>query len=116
MHNFRELKVWIKARLLVKNIYLLTSGFPKSEIYGLTDQMRRASISIPSNIAEGSGRKSNKEFKRFLEIAFGSALELETQIYLSFDINFIDENTLNDFLEFIHEIEKMIKGLENSLL
>ncbi len=85
-------------------------------MHGLTNQMRRASVSIPSNIAEGSGRKSNKEFKRFLEIAYGSALELETQIYLSYDIQFIDENTLNKFLELIHEIEKMIKGLERSLV
>ncbi len=115
MHNFRELKVWNKARLLVKEIYLITQSFPKSELNGLTNQMRRASVSIPSNIAEGSGRKSNKDFKRFLEFSYGSALELETQIYLSFDLNFIDENNLNIFIGYIHEIQKMINGLDNSL-
>ncbi len=115
MHNFRELIVWKKGRVLVKEIYLLTQNYPKSEIYGLISQMRRASVSIISNIAEGSGRKSDKDFKRFLEFAYGSALELETQIYVSFDIEFIDENTLNVFLEYVHEIQKMIKGLENKL-
>jgi len=115
MHNFRELLVWKKARYLVKEIYLLTQKYPKSELHGLTNQMRRAAVSIPSNIAEGSGRKSNKDFKRFLEFAYGSALELETQIYLSFDLEFIDENTLNIFLKYIHEIQKIINGLDNSL-
>ncbi|MCW3788062.1 four helix bundle protein [Plebeiibacterium sediminum] len=115
MHNFRELKVWQKGRILVKEIYLLTLNFPKAETFGLTDQMRRASVSIPANIAEGSGRKSNKDFKRFLEYAYGSALELETHIYLSYDVNYIDEPTLNNFLKIIHEIEKMITGLDNSI-
>jgi len=115
VHNFRELLVWKKSRILVKEIYMLSQSFPKSEVHGLTDQMRRAAVSIPSNIAEGSGRKSNKDFKRFLEFSYGSALELETQIYLSFDLRFIDENTLNIFLEYVHEIQKMINGLDNSL-
>lgn len=93
----------------------MTQSYPNSEIYALVNQMRRASVSIPSNIAEGSGRKSDKDFKRFLEFAYGSALELETQIYVSYDIEFIDENALNVFLGYVHEIQKMIKGLDNKL-
>ncbi len=85
MHKYKELKVWQKGRELVKFIYELTNKFPKEEIYSLTSQIRRATISIPSNIAEGAGHFSNKEFSRFLEIAYASSCELDTQIILSFD-------------------------------
>ena len=85
MHKYKELKVWQKGRELVKFIYELTNKFPKEEIYSLTSQIRRAAISIPSNIAEGAGHFSNKEFSRFLEIAYASSCELDTQIILSFD-------------------------------
>ncbi len=102
--------------MLVKNIYQLTSSFPQSEIYGLTSQMRRASVSIPSNIAEGSGRKTNKEFSRFLEIAYSSALELETQLYLSFDLDFIVESTLQEYLYQINEVQKMISSFDSKIL
>jgi len=115
MHNFRELKVWQKGRELVKEVYTLTAGFPQSEIYGLTSQMRRAAVSIPSNIAEGSGRKSQKEFSRFLEIANSSSLELETQLYVSLDINFIKDEEFSHFIENIHEIQKMIYSLDKSI-
>ena len=84
MHNFKELKIWQKGRELVSEIYTLTKSLPKDEQYGLISQMRRAAISIPSNIAEGSGKGSDKEFCRFLDITNGSACELETQIYLAF--------------------------------
>ncbi|MGB1218068.1 MAG: four helix bundle protein, partial [Saprospiraceae bacterium] len=79
-HNFRELNAWKKARLLVKEIYLMTESFPKSEMFGLTSQMRRAAVSIPSNIAEGCGRGTIPQFKQFLDISYASSCELETQI------------------------------------
>ena len=91
MHNYKELKVWQKGRELVKFIYELTKKFPKEEIYALTSQVRRAVISIPSNIAEGAGHFSNKEFSRFLEIAYASSCELDTQIILALDLEFINQ-------------------------
>ena len=115
-HNFKELQIWQKSRVLVKDVYKLTSDFPQSEIYGLTSQMRRATVSIPSNIAEGSGRKTNKEFSRFLEIAYSSALELETQLYLSFDLEFIIESVLEEFLVKIDELQKMISSFDTKVL
>lgn len=115
MHNYKELFVWQKGRELVKYIYHLTRKFPKEEIYGLTSQIRRSSVSIPSNIAEGSGHFSNKEFSRFLEIAYASSCELDTQIILSFDLEFIPEEELNEFTSKIVEIQKMLTGLIKSL-
>jgi len=82
MHNYKELKVWQKGRELVKFVYELTKKFPKEEIYALTSQVRRAAVSVPSNISEGAGHFSNKEFSRFLEIAYASTCELDTQIIL----------------------------------
>ena len=115
MHNYKELKVWQKARELVKFIYILTGKFPKEEVHGIISQMRRAVVSISSNIAEGSGHSSKKIFIRFLEIAYSSASELETQLILSFDLGFIQENELNVGSEAISEVQKMLKGLINSL-
>jgi len=115
MHNFRELIVWQKCRMLVKDIYTLTASFPKSELYSLVNQMRRSAVSIPSNIAEGSGHKSAKEFCRYLEIANSSSLELETQVYLSFDLSFIHEREFESILKKIHEIQKMIFSLERKV-
>ncbi len=110
-HNFRELKVWKLSRELVKEIYLTTNNFPEEEKFGLTSQLRRASISIPSNIAEGSAR-SNKDFSRFLSISLSSAYEVETQVILSFDLNFINENKLSEITLKIQEIQKMLHGLQ----
>jgi four helix bundle protein len=115
MHNYKELKVWQKGRELVKYIYQLTSKFPKEEVYALTSQIRRAVLSIPSNISECSGHFSNKEFSRFLEIAYASSCEQDTQIILSFDLNFINEDKLNDSNIYIKEIQKMLAGLIKSL-
>ena len=83
MHNFKKLNIWVNAMSLVKDVYLLTSNFPKEEKFCLISQINRCSISIPSNIAEGSSRSSNKEFSHFIKIALGSLFELETQIILS---------------------------------
>ena len=78
MHNYLELKIWQEARKLVKEVYSITAKFPKEEMYGLTSPIRRAAVSIPSNIAEGTGRNSDKDFQRFLEYAIGFLFELET--------------------------------------
>lgn len=90
MHNFKELKVWQIARKIVKEIYLDTKDFLTDEKYGLISQMRRSAVSIPSNIAEGSGRNTDKDFKYFLNVALGSAYELQTLLILSQDIELIN--------------------------
>ena len=90
-HKFKELQIWKRSRLFCSKIYAVTSKFPDSEKFGLTNQLRRASVSIPSNIAEGSSRNSNKDFARFLQISIGSAYEIETQLLISADLNFIAE-------------------------
>ena len=115
MHNFKELKIWQKGRMFDKDIYVLTKKFPKEELFVLTSQMRRAAISIPSNIAEGSGRNSDKDFHRFLEISLGSSFELETQIIIAHELEFLSDDKFNDLKEIIHEEQKMITGLQKSL-
>ena len=90
MNNFKKLIIWQKARELVKDVYLITRKFPKEELFGLTSQIRRATVSIALNIVEGSGRGTNKDFAHFLDVAFGSALEVEAQIILSLDLEFRD--------------------------
>ncbi len=114
-HNFRELKVWQKSRLLVKEIYIISQSFPKEETFGLTSQIKRAAVSIPSNIAEGCGRGTIPQFAQFLDIAHGSACELETQIILAFDLNFIQENDAKKIVRNIHEVQKMIFGFKKLL-
>lgn len=91
MHNFRELKVWQNARQLVKDIYIASFNFPAEEKFGLTSQIRKSAVSIPSNIAEGSGRNTDKDFSNFINISLGSAFELETQIILAYDLEFIEK-------------------------
>lgn len=86
MHQFKELGIWKKSRLFCNEIYAATSDFPSDEKFGLTNQLRRASVSIPSNIEEGSSRNSNKDFSRFLEIAIGSGYEIETQLLIASDL------------------------------
>ena len=107
MHNFRELQIWKDSRKLVKEIYLVTRNFPDQEKYILASQIQRSAISVPSNIAEGSGRK-NKEFMHFLSIALSSAFECETQLYLASDIGYLEENKLNDLTTEIQIIQKKI--------
>jgi len=111
MHNFKELKVWQNARKLVKEIYVATKDFPSEEKFGLISQMRRSAVSIPSNIAEGSGRNTNKDFSHFLNISLGSAYELQTLLFLSQDLEFINEERVNDLNTSLEEIQKMIYGL-----
>ena len=108
-NSYRDLIVWQKGMLLCKEVYLLTKKFPKEEIYGLTSQIRRCAISIPSNIAEGKGRNGDKEFIRFLQIALGSVYELQTQLELSEQLKYI--NNVDDLVCLSIEIEKMINTL-----
>lgn len=115
MHNFRELKVWQKARILVKEVYMFTKDLPDEEKFGLTSQMRRASVSIPSNITEGTGRRTNKEFGRFLDIAIGSAYELETQLILCLDLGFVSQKKFVELEEKIQEVERMTHSLREKL-
>jgi four helix bundle protein len=115
MHNYKELKVWQKARELVKFIYGLTKKYPKEEIYALTSQVRRAAVSIPSNIAEGAGHSSKKEFSRYLGIAYASSCELDTQIILSYDLDFINQDELSNSGNYIEELQKMLSGLLKSI-
>lgn len=115
MHNFKNIIAWQKARALVKEVYLLSKRLPKEELYDLVSQIRRAVISIPSNIAEGSGRGTNKEFSRFLDIAIASSYEMETQLILSFDLKYISEEDLNLITEKTNEVQKLIHGFQKTL-
>ncbi|MFV0148627.1 four helix bundle protein [Empedobacter falsenii] len=113
IQSHKDLKVWQESMILVEEVYRLTSNFPKEELFGLVSQMRRASISIPSNIAEGAGRKSKKEFIHFLYIALGSLNEIETQLEISKRLNYI--SNLDDFdTQFLH-IKRMLLKLIESL-
>ncbi len=111
-HNFRELKSWKKSRNLVKDIYLISQNFPKVEQFGLISQIRRSAVSIPSNIAEGCGRDTKAQTLQFLDYAHGSACELETQLLLSFDVNYLNEENLSDLLNQVHEIQRTILGFK----
>jgi four helix bundle protein len=110
MKSYTDLEVWKYSRELVKLVYLLTKHFPKEEIYGLTNQIRRCSVSVPSNIAEGIGRQSNKETIHFLYIAKGSLQEVETQLYLSFDLGYISEVEFKNILETVMSNKKLLNG------
>jgi four helix bundle protein len=107
MHNLKELKIWQKAIDLSVDVYKATIGYPSDERFGLTSQIRRAAVSIPSNIAEGAGRNSKKEFCNFLGIANGSAYELQTQLVISNKLNLLKDDLLNDLLKQIEELQKM---------
>ena len=111
--SYIEMDVWKKSRLLVSKVYFITKKFPKEEIYGLTNQMRRCAVSVPSNIAEGIGRSSKNETIQFLNYSRGSSYELETQLFLSFDQDYITEKELNEILELITECKKLINGTIN---
>lgn len=116
MHNYKDLKVWNEAIHLTQSIYLISSGFPSEERFGLTSQMRRASVSVPSNISEVAGRNSQGEFKQFLGIANGSLCELETQLIPAERLNFIEKNKqLEELFDKIDHIQKMIFKLKDSL-
>lgn len=111
--EYTELEVWIEARKLVNIIYEISKSYPKEEVFGLTNQMRRCAVSIPSNIAEGLGRKTANEVIHFLHISRGSLYELETQIYLSKDQEYISEDELGILLNQILSCKKLLNGFIN---
>lgn len=113
-HNFKSLKAWQLSRSLVKTTYEITANFPVDERYGICSQMRRAAISIPSNIAEGSGW-TDKDFHRFLSMSLSSAYELETQLILSADLNLVSVDQLNSLSQQIQEVQRVIFGFQRKL-
>ena len=115
MHNFKELKVWQKAIELTVEIYKITSSFPSEEKFGLVSQLRRASVSTSSNIAEGSGRNSNKEFVHFLSISIGSAYETETQLIISRRLNYMEDIKFEELITKITEIQRMLNAFSENL-
>ena len=111
MRNFRKYQVWELGHQITLDVYKLTKCFPKEEQYGLTSQMRRASSSVPANIAEGCGRESEAEFKRFLVIANGSATELEYFLILVKDLNFVSEIDINDLAIKVDQLKRSLNKL-----
>jgi four helix bundle protein len=111
MKDFYKLKVWERSHRLTLSIYLHTKDFPKDELYGLTNQMRRASSSIPTNIAEGCGHDSQAEFTRFLLMAMGSSSELEYQLILSHDLQYIDDKIFLELSSGLNEVRRMLNSL-----
>ncbi len=111
LKSYKELIVWQKSIQLVKTVFILTSKFPRSELYGITAQMRRAVVSIPSNIAEGCGRRSNNEYIHFYKISYGSALELETQMIIAQDLKFASTNAFIEANKLLEEICKMLNSM-----
>jgi four helix bundle protein len=102
MRDYKELKVWQKSHVLTMRVYKITNTFPKHEVFGLVTQLRRCSTSIPSNLAEGCGRGSDADFKRFVQIATGSALELDYQLFLSYELKYIEHKTYDEIYKLIH--------------
>lgn len=115
MKNFRKLNIWQNGITIVKMTYRLADMLPNDEKYGLRSQICRAAVSVPSNIAEGSSRNSDADFRRFLDIALGSLFELETQLIIIVELNFIEENKTKELAELIQQEEKMINSLITKL-
>lgn len=113
--SYQNLQVWQKAMNLVEETYLLVKKLPKEELYGLSDQMRRAAVSIPSNIAEGKDRASDKEFVRFLYIARGSVSELETQFLICERLGYLKSDDVQNAVQNCNEVGRMLQGLIKSL-
>lgn len=113
MHNFRQLNIWKDARSLVKDVYLLTSRFPSDEKFGLKSQINRCAISVPSNIAEGSARGTNKDFSHFLRISLGSLFEMETQLLLAVDLGMVEES--EELFQKVIMLQKMISNFIKTL-
>ncbi len=115
MKTHKDLDVWKKSIELVASIYKITSSFPKEELYGLTSQIRRAAVSLPSNIAEGAARNHVNEFRQFLYIALGSASELETQLIISEMLGYISNEKSQELITDLNTVSKMIQGLIKSI-
>jgi len=115
MHKLENLKVWNKAMDVVVDTYKLSANFPKEERYGLTSQIRRCAVSVPSNIAEGAGRNTDQQFINFLGISSGSAYELQTQLILSYKLDLVDKTKVEPILNEVIEVQKMNYALIKSL-
>jgi four helix bundle protein len=115
MKTHKDLEVWQRSIVFVTNIYKITNAFPVEEKFGLCSQLRRAAVSIPSNIAEGAARNGKPEFKQFLYIALASAAEIETQLFIAKNLNFILEEEKSTLISELNSISKMIQGLIKSL-
>ena len=114
--SFENILVWQKSRVLAKEIYQITSTFPKEELFGISSQMRRCSISIPSNLAEGSSRRTAKDKARFTEIAFGSGLELLNQLIIALDLNYIEESKYLEIRVKLQEVTFLLNALQKAQL
>lgn len=110
MKTFRDLLIWQKAMTLVTNCYSISSSFPKEEMFGLTSQIRRCSISIPSNISEGYGRGTNKDYHRFLTISLGSLFEFQTQLEIAYNLQYTSVDNFNKLYEDSRELERMLSS------
>jgi four helix bundle protein len=115
MHHLEQLKIWHVSMDIAKDIYLLTGKFPSEEKFGLTSQIRRAAVSIASNIAEGAGRYSDKEFAQFLSIASGSSFEVRTQLLIAVSLKYVSTDEIDPLLKGLSELEKMIFGFRKTL-
>jgi four helix bundle protein len=111
IQSYRDLIIWQKSVTLVTKIYEVTKKFPASEIYGLTNQLRRCAVSIPSNIAEGYGRNSTGDYKRFLQIAVGSLYEMQTQVEISSNLNYVSKEQYDELMNLSIEIDKMMYSI-----
>ena len=116
MRNFRKLDVWVDSIKLAKEIYRITAKFPKEEKFGLVSQMNRASVSVPSNIAEGASRRTKKNFASFIDISLGSAFELETQLILSESLNMVSKEEFNAIIPILHSLQRQINALRTAIL
>lgn len=114
-HNFRKLNIWKEDISLARETYSTTKAFPKSEVYGLSSQMQRCAVSVPSNIAEGTAKSTDKHFKQYLETALGSAFEWETQLIIAFEIEYVSEETFKHLEKKIQSIQGMITRFMESL-
>ena len=115
MNRFEELKIWNEATGLAVDIYSMTKKFPKDEIYGITQQIRRSAVSVPSNIAEGAGRRTKPDFRRFLSYASGSAFELKTQLIIAEKIGYVNLKEVKPIIDKIEFIQRMNFKLQRSL-
>jgi len=115
IRSYRDLEVWTKARQLVKQIYQLSKKFPREELYALTAQLHRAAVSVPSNIAEGHSRLSTKDYINFISMAIGSLAEVDTQVLLAQDLEYVTEKDCTDVNESIQRLQQMLHKLRSSL-
>lgn len=113
--NYKDLVAWRKAMLLATDVYRTTSGFPREERFALTDQVRRAAVSVASNIAEGAGRSSRREFRHFLSIARGSLLEIETQLLIARELKYVAGSDIEHLLNNVTEVLRIVSGLRASM-